>query len=241
MYSLTNIVCAWPPVHAQLTSCFLKPVLGKHLIQLELHENNFMYKDNGLSTQDHHFWSNILTNRTQGYKMKITIQEILEGSILDVGGGGECVIGQIYGRKVIAIDDLQEELDEAPDCCEKRLMDATNLLFTDASFDNVTFFYSLMYMTNETQRKAIGEAARVLKQGGRMFIWDSKFPVAYPDPYIVHIDIHFGLKNIRTSYGIVKNEAQKYEDIVNFIISNGLSLEHNSKTDDHFFISARKA
>lgn len=115
--------------------------------------------------------------------MKISIQHDLNGSILDIGGGGEGVIGQIYGHKVIAIDNRQEELDEAPDCCEKRLMDATDLLFSDESFDNVTFFYSLMYMTKDTQKKAINEAVRVLKQGGRLLIWDSQFPVAHPDPH----------------------------------------------------------
>jgi ubiquinone/menaquinone biosynthesis C-methylase UbiE len=96
-------------------------------------------------------------------RTKIEIIENLNGSILDIGGGGEGVIGQIYGKKVIAIDNRQEELDEAPDCCQKELMDATELLFPDESFDQVTFFYSLMYMTEEIQHRAICEAARVLR------------------------------------------------------------------------------
>lgn len=87
--------------------------------------------------------------------MTIEIKEKLDGSILDIGGGGEAVIGQIYKDRVTAIDNRQEELDEAPDCCIKQLMDATELLFPDNSFDNVTFFYTLMYMTEETQRKSI--------------------------------------------------------------------------------------
>lgn len=172
--------------------------------------------------------------------MKISIQHDLNGSILDIGGGGEGLIGQIYGHKVIAIDNRQEELDETPDCCKKRLMDATDLLFSDGSFDNVTFFYSLMYMTKDTQKKAINEAVRVLKQGGRLLIWDSQFPVAHPDPHIVDLDIHFADKTIHTSYGIVKDEEQRFEDIVSFINSNGLRLEHKEKMDDLFFISARK-
>lgn len=172
--------------------------------------------------------------------MKISIQHDLNGSILDIGGGGEGVIGQIYGHKVIAIDNRQEELDEAPDCCEKRLMDATDLLFSDESFDNVTFFYSLMYMTKDTQKKAISEAARVLKQGGRLLIWDSQFPVAHPDPHIVDLDIHFADKTIHTSYGIVKDEEQRFEDIVSFIKTNRLGLVLKEMMDDHFFISASK-
>ena len=41
------------------------------------------------------------------------------GSILDVGGGGEGIIGRLYGEQVIAIDNCQEELDEAPDGFQK--------------------------------------------------------------------------------------------------------------------------
>ena len=84
--------------------------------------------------------------------MTIEIKETLTGSILDIGGGGEAVIGQIYKDRVTAIDNCEEELEEAPDCCSKQLMDATELLFPDDSFDNVTFFYTLMYMTTEEQQ-----------------------------------------------------------------------------------------
>ena len=78
--------------------------------------------------------------------MIIEIEKNLKGSTLDIGGGGEAVIGRIYGDQVTAIDNRQEELDEAPDCCAKRLMDATDLKYADDSFDNVTFFYTLMYV-----------------------------------------------------------------------------------------------
>ena len=68
------------------------------------------------------------------------------GSILDVGGGGEGIIGRRYGSAVTVIDNRQEELDEAPCSCPKLRMDASSLSFAGASFENVTFFYSLMYM-----------------------------------------------------------------------------------------------
>lgn len=44
----------------------------------------------------------------------ITLSRDLHGSILDIGGGGEGVIGLLYGSQVTAIDNRQEELDEAP-------------------------------------------------------------------------------------------------------------------------------
>lgn len=43
----------------------------------------------------------------------------LTGSILDVGGGGEGIIGRRYGSAVTVIDNRQEELDEAPCSCPK--------------------------------------------------------------------------------------------------------------------------
>ena len=50
--------------------------------------------------------------------MTITLNQDLQGRILDLGGGGEGVVGRRWGRQVTAIDNRQEELDEAPDCCE---------------------------------------------------------------------------------------------------------------------------
>ena len=47
-------------------------------------------------------------------KMIINIDYDLKGSILDIGGGGEAIIGQMYGDRVTAIDNRQEELEEAP-------------------------------------------------------------------------------------------------------------------------------
>lgn len=46
--------------------------------------------------------------------MKLSLQKDLTEPILDLGGGGEGVIGLIYGGQVTAIDNRQEELDEAP-------------------------------------------------------------------------------------------------------------------------------
>lgn len=40
--------------------------------------------------------------------MTIEIKEKLTGSILDIGGGGEAVIGQIYKDRVTAIDNCRK-------------------------------------------------------------------------------------------------------------------------------------
>ena len=156
--------------------------------------------------------------------MVVEINSDLKGSILDIGGGGEAVIGQIYGNRVTAIDNCQEEIDEAPDCCTKLLMDARKLSFHDGSFDNVTFFYTLMYMTKETQRKAICEAARVLKAKGKMCIWDCTILSAYPDPFVVDLDIQTVNKRIHTSYGIVKQDTQSSDSVSQLLKDAGLHI-----------------
>jgi ubiquinone/menaquinone biosynthesis C-methylase UbiE len=173
--------------------------------------------------------------------MVIEIKYDLKGSILDIGGGGEAVVGQIYGDRVTAIDNRQEELDEAPDCCTKLLMDAQKLLFSDNSFDNVTFFYTLMYMTEETQRKAICEAARVLKAGGMMCIWDCTiFSSTYPDPFVVDLDISSGGIIIHTSYGIVKRDTQSSDSIQQLLENAGLNIVSLKEADGQFIIQCRK-
>lgn len=172
--------------------------------------------------------------------MRLEIQKNIRGSILDIGGGGEGIIGRIYQDQVIAIDNCREELDEAPDCCEKRLMDAENLLFEKQSFDNVTFFYSLMFMTSDVQKAAISEAARVLKKGGRIHIWDSNFVSAGTEPYIVDLDIIWDSNAVHTSYGIVKGEGQNSKDIVRTLEGNRIELECCLKEEGHFFICGLK-
>lgn len=172
--------------------------------------------------------------------MTITIPSDISGTILDIGGGGEGVISRIYGVNVIAIDNSQQELDEAPDCCEKRLMDATDLDFPNCSFDNVTFFYSLMYMSKDAQAKAIGEVRRVLKPGGHVYIWDTNIHSAYPDPHIVDLDIVSDRMAIHVSYGIVKQETQSCESILPILESDGLKIQHVSRQSNQFFIRCKR-
>ena len=83
--------------------------------------------------------------------MKLILKNELCGSTLDIGGGGEGIIVRVYKEAVTAIYNMQEELDEAPDCCKKLLMNATALDFCDESFDNVTFFYNVYEHGNKSK------------------------------------------------------------------------------------------
>lgn len=172
--------------------------------------------------------------------MTVEIRKNITGSILDIGGGGECIIGRIFGAQVTAIDSSREELDEAPDCCEKLLMDAAALSFPDESFDNITFFYSLMFMNSETQEKAIAEAVRVLKPGGELYIWDCDIDSAYPDPFIVDLDVVSDLLSVHTAYGIIKDGKQDSDMVLRYLAGAGVDTVHTGKNEGQFYIRCRK-
>ena len=73
----------------------------------------------------------------------------VQGWILDIGGGGEGVIGQLMGTQVVAIDRSAAELEEAAPGPLKIVMDASELRFLDASFSAGTAFFCLMYIRDE--------------------------------------------------------------------------------------------
>ena len=76
----------------------------------------------------------------------VILKKELRGRILDIGGGGDGVIGRVYGPQVTAIDISAEGLAEAPGGFEKLAMDARRLTFPDNSFDHVTAFYSFLWI-----------------------------------------------------------------------------------------------
>ena len=78
-----------------------------------------------------------------------------EGHVLDIGGGGEGVIGRMKPKQVIAIDLSRRELEEAPEGPLKLVMDATDLKFLDRSFPTVTAFYMLMYVRAEADQQRV--------------------------------------------------------------------------------------
>jgi len=98
-----------------------------------------------------------------------------EGLILDVGGGGEGVIGQLNGAQVVAIDIDERELLDAPPGPLKLVMDARKLTFVPDSFNTATVFFTFMYIKGPDHETVLQQVRRVLKPGGRLLIWDVNF------------------------------------------------------------------
>ena len=68
-----------------------------------------------------------------------------KGLILDIGGGGWGVIGQLKGKQVVAVDLRKREFEEAPgEPLIKIIMDARDLKFLDKTFDPATVSFAFM-------------------------------------------------------------------------------------------------
>jgi len=137
-----------------------------------------------------------------------------DGLILDIGGGGEGVIGKLNGKQVVAIDTSEKELVETQNEALKIVMDATDLKFLSESFDVCTVFFSLMYIPRNQHLKVFEEVHRVLKDDGRFLIWDARIierHKKYKD-FVVLLRVKLPSEKIETGYGV----KWQTEDIEHF-------------------------
>jgi len=127
------------------------------------------------------------------------------GWILDIGAGGEGIIGQLKGTQVVGIDLSARELQGAPPGPLKIVMDASDLKFIDGSFNTVTCFFTMMYIPANLHDKVFGEVARVMAPGGRFLLWDPILPTQ-PNPkqdiVIVPLSITLPNTRVQTGYGV---------------------------------------
>jgi ubiquinone/menaquinone biosynthesis C-methylase UbiE len=127
-----------------------------------------------------------------------------EGWILDIGGGGEAVIGQLKGAQVVAIDMSARELQDAPDGPLKVVMDARELKFLDCTFHTVTAFFSFMFFQPGDHEKVLQEIYRVLSPGGQFMMWDIEIqqrPVPELDVMAFPLQVRLPSAVIHTGYG----------------------------------------
>lgn len=135
-----------------------------------------------------------------------------KGRVLDIGGGGEGIIGQLLGEKVIAIDPRSDELEEAAEGPLKIIMDARELKFLNKTFDGITSFSTLMYIEKQYHQKVFEEVYRVLKDEGEFIIWDviiPQFPGGIKDIFLVPLEIKLKNKKITTTYSVLWNQAEQ--------------------------------
>ncbi len=140
-------------------------------------------------------------------ELDITLSHIhADGWILDLFAGGEGVIGQLMGERVVAIDASRQELEEAPAGPLKVVMDARRLQFLDGTFSVATSFFGFLYMADDDLPAVFAEVYRVLAPGGRFHIWDCRIPArpsAGKDIALCHVRAQLPHRVIATGYGAI--------------------------------------
>jgi ubiquinone/menaquinone biosynthesis C-methylase UbiE len=135
-----------------------------------------------------------------------------EGLILDIGGGGEGIVGRLNGEQVVAIDTREEELEGTQNEALKVVMDASDLKFLPDSFHMCTAFFSFMYIPKRKHLKVFEEVYRVLTENGKFAVWDVRIPASERKfkEFIVPLRITLPDEVVETGYG-VKWQVQNME------------------------------
>jgi SAM-dependent methyltransferase len=165
-----------------------------------------------------------------------------EGLILDIGGGGEGVIGQLKGKQVVAVDLIKRELEDAPgEPLLKIVMDARDLKFLDKTFATTTVFFTFMYIEPADHEKVMQEIHRVLKPGGRLLIWDVVYPAGKADgrQLLAFLRIRLPAKDINTGYGARFKEGQSAEHFVELGKKVGFEVASREDNGGWFFLELK--
>ena len=174
-------------------------------------------------------------------KQHIVIQEIPQGNVIDIGGGGEGVIAQAGGAGIVAIDKYTSEIHEArgkaPDT-PWMVADATELPCKNHGFDNATAFFSCMYMPDDAKEIVFRETRRVLKTGGEFWIWDAHMALK-GNVFAIRLQVEIlGGHTINTVYG-VKAKDQSAASICRLLQQAGFETEVITDQAHWFFIKAK--
>jgi SAM-dependent methyltransferase len=166
-----------------------------------------------------------------------------QGLILDIGGGGEGVIGQLKGKQVVAVDLIKRELEEAPgEPLLKIVMDARDLKFLDTTFATTTVFFTFMYIKPADHEKVMQEIHRVLKPGGRLLIWDVVCSAGKADgrQLLAFLHIKLPARDINTGYGARFTEGQSAEHFIELGEKTGFDVASRKENRGWFFVELKK-
>lgn len=164
--------------------------------------------------------------------------------ILDIGGGGEGIIGLLKGRDVIAIDRVKRELEEMKNSSLKIVMDASELQFLDETFSYATAFFTFMYIPEADFERVLSEIWRVLKPGAELMVWEPIFTIPPEEQSkklaVIPLKIHLPNDSvIETGYGGVLR-GQNTEAIIRPAKKVGFKVTAK-KVDKHtFFVKLQK-
>jgi ubiquinone/menaquinone biosynthesis C-methylase UbiE len=178
-------------------------------------------------------------------RREITVEDFdAPDFILDIGGGGEGIIGLLKGQKVISIDVSEAELKEAPSGPAKIVMDARDLKFLEATFNTVTAFFTLMYIQNRADcERVFREVFRVLTPNGRFLIWDTVIPNR-PDTdkevVAFRIEVKLPDQNITTGYGTRWPEEHRQRLYTQLAERTGFDVVSHEERGESFFLTLKK-
>jgi len=164
--------------------------------------------------------------------------------ILDLGGGGEGIIGQLKGRDVIAIDLNKRELEETSNESLKIVMDTKDLKFLDGVFSTVTGFFTFMYISEEKYDIIFKELWRVMKAGGELLIWEPIFKIPQEERekkyVLISLTIHLpDGKTIQTGYGGLLRD-QDESTILSPAMKIGFVVLERNVEDYTYFLRLQK-
>ena len=169
---------------------------------------------------------------------------MMNGRILDIGGGGEGIIGLFKGDQVVAIDPSKRELEEAPKSESLNIiMDAKDLKFLDNTFDSVSIFFTMMYIPLNDHKKIFKEIHRVLKPKGELFLWDLVIPErkkVEKEIYLILLKVKIDEITIDSGYG---TKWEKQQDAYHFLKLGkdvGFEVSEQKIEEDMFFLKYKK-
>lgn len=157
----------------------------------------------------------------------------LEGTILDLGGGGEGVISRLCPGQVIALDKRLDELEEAPGIKRALVADGLHLPFGRASFAFCTSFFTMMYLLNEALAQLARELHRVILPGGSLHLWEPV--ISYADPFLIDLEVWLPNEIITVGYGVISpDKTQNARQLRHVFSEAGFRLDQENESMINF-------
>lgn len=174
----------------------------------------------------------------------IQLEDIDAELVLDVGGGGEGLVSRIATERVCAVDIKFSEVLEAriyDPSSNWFVSDAQHLPFRNDLFDLVTFWFSLMFMRDDdTKRRALREAFRVLRHGGLLHIMASNISGDI-DPFFFRAIFTLPDGTLsKIGYGVRGGQEQTVTKMSMFVDEIGFEVELAESHDSWFIIKAHR-